>query len=87
MGVCFAFALSDDLTFLKCFGVIFSSKSKYPIFAFIQSLFSTKMSSKSCQFGTYQRKVLFEFLTSQTGQVAFIIFKIITRYLCISLTH
>ena len=35
----------------------------------------------------YRRNALFEFLTSQTGQMAFPIFKVIIRQLCISLTY
>ena len=42
----------------------------HPISDFIQSLFSTKKEPQSCQFATYRRNALFEFLTSQTGQMA-----------------
>ena len=44
------------------------------------SIFSfNKKESLSCQFATYQRNALFEFLTSQTGQMAFSVFKVIIR--------
>ena len=38
-----------------------------------------KKGSQSCQFATYRRKALLEFLTSQTGEMAFTIFKVIIR--------
>ena len=38
-----------------------------------------KKEPESCQFATDRRNALFEFLTSQTGQMAFPIFKVITR--------
>ena len=46
-----------------------------------------KKEPQNCQFATYRRNALFDFLTSQTGQMAFPTFKVITRLLCISLTH
>ena len=49
----------------------------YPISAFVLSLFSNKKWPQSCQFATYRRNGLFEFSTSQTGQMAFPIFKVI----------
>ena len=57
-------------------------KENYPISPFVKSLFSTKKSQepkKSCQFATLRQNALFEFLTSQTGQKAFTIFKVIIR--------
>ena len=36
---------------------------------------------QSCQFATYRQNALFEFLKSQTGQMAFPIFKVIVMYL------
>ena len=59
----------------------------YPISAFVLSLFSNKKWPQSCQFATYRRNGLFEFSTSQTGQMAFPIFKVIMSELCIPLTH
>ena len=53
-------------------------KENYRISAFVQSLFSTKK-TQSCQFATYRRNALFEFLTSNAGQMAFPIFKVMLR--------
>ena len=41
--------------------------------------FQQKKEPQSCQFATYWQNALFEFLTSQTGQMAFPIFKVIMR--------
>ena len=46
-----------------------------------------KKEPQSCQFATYRRNALYEFLTSQTGQKAFQISKVIMKQLSISLTH
>ena len=69
---------SDDLKIFKCFRVIFSlKKENYPITAFVQSLFSTKKSLKVVNLPLTEETP--EFLTSQTGQMAFPIFKVIMR--------
>ena len=47
---------------------------------FLRSIFIfNKKESRSCQFATYRRKTQFEFLASQTGRIAFTIFKVIIR--------
>ena len=55
-------------------------KENYSISTFDQSLFQQKK-PQSCQFATYQRNVLLEFLTSQTGKMAFPIFQLISQKL------
>ena len=78
---------TDDLTIFKCFIVIFSLKKKTIQFPLSFNLYFQQKEPQSCQFATYRRNALFEFLTSQTGQMTFTIFKVIIRQLCISLTH
>ena len=79
---------SDDLKFFKCFRVIFSFKKKTSQFPLSFNLyFQQKKEPQSCQFAIHRRKTLFEFLTSQTGQMAYVIFNVIIRSLCISLSH
>ena len=69
----------DDLTIFKCFRVIFFLKNKTIQFP-LSSIFNfNKNESQSCQFVIYQRNALFEFLTSQTEEMAFPIFKGIIR--------
>ena len=58
-------------------------KRKLSTFRFRSIFIFNKKETQSCQFATYRCNALFEFLTSQTGQI----FKVIMRYLCISLTH
>ena len=77
--------MSDDLTMFECLRVIFSLKRKLFNFRFRLIFVFNKKEPRSCQFATYRRNALFEFLTSQPGQVAFPISKVIIRYLCISL--
>ena len=66
---------------------IFPWKRKVFNFCFRSIFIFNKKEPQSCQFATYRRKALFDFLTSQTGQMAFQIFKVAMRLLCISLTH
>ena len=71
---------SDDLTIFKCFRVIFSLKNKTIQFPLSFNLYlKKKKQPQSCQFATYWQNALFEFLTSQTGEMAFPIFKVIIR--------
>ena len=53
-------------------------KENYLISAFVRTLFSTKKSPKVVNLSLTD-ETLFEFLTSQTGQMAFPIFKVIMR--------
>ena len=78
---------SDDLTIFQCFRVIFSLKKKTIQFPLLFNLYFQQKKPQSCQFATYRRNALFEFLTSQTGEMAFPIFKVSMRQLCISLSH
>ena len=41
---------------------------QFPLFF---NLYFQKKQPQSCQFATYRRNALFEFLTSKTGQIAF----------------
>ena len=72
----------DDLTVFKCFRVIFFLKKQTIQFLFSFDLYFQQKSPK-----VVHLKALFEFLTSQTGKTVFIIFNVIIRELCISLTH
>ena len=77
---------SDDLMIFKCFTVISSLKKKTIQFLLLFNLYiQQKKETQSCQFASYRRNALF--LTSETGQMTFTIFKVIIRQLCISLTH
>ena len=69
----------NDLMIFKCFRVIFSLKKKTIQFPLSFSLYFQQKEPQICQFATYRRNALFEFLTSQTGQMAFPIFKVIMR--------
>ena len=69
----------DDLIVFKCFRFIFSLKKKTIQFRFRSIFIFNKKEPQSCQFATYRRNALFEFLTSQTGKMAFPIFKVIMR--------
>ena len=71
--------MSDDLTMFERLRVIFSLKRKLFNFRFRSIFIFNKKEPQSCQFATYRRNALFEFLTSQTGQMAFLIFKVIMR--------
>ena len=62
---------SDDLTFFKCFRVMFSLKKKTIQFPLSFNLYFQQKEPQSCQFATYKRNALFGLLTSQTGQMAF----------------
>ena len=55
-------------------GYFLLKKENYPISAFDQSLFSTKKSPKVANL-LLTDETLFEFLTSQTGQTVFPVFK------------
>ena len=77
MYIFIVFIIRDLITF-NCFRVFFSLRKLFnfrfrPIFTF------NKKEPQSGQFATYRRNALFEFLTSQTGQMAFPIFKVIMR--------
>ena len=52
-------------------------KSKLSNFRFCLIFIFNKKNLQGCEFATYWRKALFEFLTSQTGEMAFIIFNVI----------
>ena len=54
-------------------------KRKTSNFRFRSIFIFNKKEFQSCQFATYRRNALFEFLTSQTGQMAFTVFKVIVR--------
>ena len=41
------------------------------------NLYFQQKKTQSCQFDTYRRNSLFEFLTSQAGQIAFPVFKVV----------
>ena len=70
----------NDLIIFKCFRLIFSLKKRTRQFPLSLNLyFQQKRAPKSCQFVTYRRNALFEFLTSQTGQMTFPVFKVIMR--------
>ena len=62
-------------------------KRKLSNFCFCSIFIFNKQEPQSCQFSTYSQNTQFEFLTPQTGQMAFPIFKVVIRQLCISLTH
>ena len=70
---------SDCLAVFKCFRVIFSLKNQTIQFSFSFNLYFQQNNLQSCQFATYWWKGLFEFLTTQTGEMAFIIFSVIIR--------
>ena len=70
---------SDDLAVFKCFRVIFFLKNQTIQFAFSFNLYFQQKDRQSCQLAAYWWKALFEFLTSQTGKMAFIIFNVIIR--------
>ena len=69
---------SDYLTIFKCFRVIFSLKKRIIQFP-LSIFFYNKKEPQSCQFATYRRNALFEFLTSQTGEMTLPVFKVIIR--------
>ena len=69
------FSTTDNMVSTVKIRVIFSLKEKTIQFPFSLNLYFQQ--PQSCQFATYQRNVLFEFLTSQTGQMSFPIFKVI----------
>ena len=73
--------LSGRMTwqFLNTLELFSPSKSKLSSFCFRLIFIFNKKEPQSCQFATYWRKALFEFLTSQTGEMAFIIFNVIIR--------
>ena len=61
------------------FWSIFSLKKKTFQFPLSFNLYFQQKEPQSCQFATYRRNALFEFLMSQTGQMAFPIFEVIMR--------
>ena len=63
----------------KCFRVIFSLKIKPSNFRFRLIFIFSRRELQSYQFATYWWKALSEFLTSQTGEIVFIIFNVIIR--------
>ena len=73
--------LSGQMTkqFLNVLELFSPSKRKLSNFRFHSIYIFNKKEPQSCQFGTYWRKALFEFLMSQTGKLAFTIFKVIIK--------
>ena len=67
--------------------LFFPSKRELSHFRFCSIFIFNKKEPQSCQFSTYLQNALFEFLMSQTGQMAFPTFKVIMRLLLISLTN
>ena len=78
---CFKGGLSARMIwwFLNVLEYFLLKKENYPIFRFCSIFIFNKKEPQSCQFATYRRNALFEFLTSQTGQMAFPILKFIMR--------
>ena len=71
---------SDDLIIFKCFSVVLSlKKRKLSNFRFRSIFIFNKKEAQSCLFATYRRNALFVFLTSETGEIAFPIFKVIMK--------
>ena len=71
---------SNDLIIFKCFSVILSlKKRKLSNFRFRSIFIFNKKVAQSCPFATYRRNALFVSLTSQTGEIAFPIFKVIMK--------
>ena len=62
------------------FSYFLLKKRKLSNFRFRSIFIFNKKERQSYQFATYQRKALFEFLTSQTGEMAFTVFNVIIRY-------
>ena len=83
--ICKAFALKADSRIawpnnFEMFQSYFLLKKRKPSNCRFRSIFIVnKKEPQWCQFATYQRNALFEFLTPQTGQMAFPIFKVIMR--------
>ena len=69
--------LSGRMTwqFLNTLESFSSEKTNFSTFVFLFN----KKEPQSRQFASYWRKALFEFLTSQTDKMAFMIFKVIVR--------
>ena len=65
--------------FLNVLELFYPLKRKLSKFRFRTIIIFNKKEPQSCQFATYRKNALFEFLTSQTGPMAFPIFKVITR--------
>ena len=63
--------------FLNVLEFFYFLKKKAIQFLLSFNLYFQQKEPQSCQFATYRRKALIEFLTSQTGQMAFAIFKVI----------
>ena len=68
--------LKSDSRVLELFS---PSKIKLSNFRFGSIFIFNKKEPQSCQFATHRRNAPFEFLASQTGQMAFIFFKVIIR--------
>ena len=67
------------LIIFKCFRFISPWKRKLSNSRFRLIFIFIKKEPQSCQFATYRQNALFEFLTSQTGQMTFPSFKVIIR--------
>ena len=73
--------LSGRMTwqFINVLELYSSYKRKLSNFRFRSIFIFNKKEAQSCQFGSYWWKAQFEVLTSQTGQMAFTVFKFIIR--------
>ena len=69
----------DDVIIFKCLRVIFSLKRELSNLRFRSIFIFNEKESRTCQFAAYRQNALFEVLTSQTGQMAFPIFKVMMR--------
>ena len=85
--VCWRTLGSDDLIICKCFKVIFSLKLKTVQIPLSFSLYFQQKRAPKLPICHFPTKRSVEFLMSQTGQLAFPIFKVIMRQLCIPLTR
>ena len=65
--------------FLNALELFSPSWSKLYNFRFRLIFIFNKKEPQSCQFANYRRKALFEFLTSETSEMAFKIFNVIIR--------
>ena len=65
--------------FYMFWSIFLLKKRKLPSFRFRSTFIFYKKEPQTCQFATYRRNALFEFLTPQTRQMDFPIFKVIVR--------
>ena len=65
--------------FLNVLELFSPYKDKLSNFRFRLTFIFNEKEHQSCQFANYWRKALFEILTSQTGEMAFITFSVIIR--------